>query len=315
MIVETFRKRVKRVAQQGKVEVYQYENLPREFRVQVIHIWVHAIGPTFRLLPYDTPPVSNQTWDMIEKQMSREAGVFELGRSGNADPFARCQEYLINGSTGEALDIIEFSFRIIERLVSGFDPHHRQMSRIDQSAQEAVAELNARFREHGIGYWYEDGGLFRIDSQYLHAEATVPALTLLHRPGFEGPCQEFMEAHDHYRNGNAREAIQSALKSFESTMKAICGRRRWRLPSTAAARELLAVLFDRGLISPELQSHFSGLRSVLESGLPTVRNRTPSVGHGQGPNPIAVPDYLAAFALHQAAANIVLLVEADKALR
>ena len=56
-------------------------------------------------------------------------------------------------------------------------------------------------------------------------------------------------------------------------------------------------------------SHFSALKSTLESGLPTVRNR--EAGHGQGPETIVVPEYIAGYALHLTASNILLLAKAD----
>jgi hypothetical protein len=62
-----------------------------------------------------------------------------------------------------------------------------------------------------------------------------------------------------------------------------------------------------------MQSHFTALRSTLESGLPTVRNRGGRGGHGQGSDVVDVPDYLAAYCLHLAATNIVLLIEAHNA--
>ena len=59
-----------------------------------------------------------------------------------------------------------------------------------------------------------------------------------------------------------------------------------------------------------MQSHFTGLRSTLESGVPTVRNKLS--GHGQGAEEINVPDYIAAYALHLTASNILLLAKADE---
>ncbi len=51
--------------------------------------------------------------------------------------------------------------------------------------------LNHRFREDGIGYQYIESMLIRVDSQYLHAEAVKPALSLLSSAGFEGAQEEF----------------------------------------------------------------------------------------------------------------------------
>ena len=94
-------------------------------------------------------------------------------------------------------------------------------------------------------------------------------------------------------------------------MKGICDVQKWKYQAGATANGLIAVLFSKELIPSSLTSQFSGLRSLLESGLPTVRNQ--QGGHGQGKDPIAIPSHLAAYALHLAASNIVMLLEAHKA--
>jgi hypothetical protein len=68
-----------------------------------------------------------------------------------------------------------------------------------------------------------------------------------------------------------------------------------------------------GLIPASMECHFNGLRAAMESGLPTIRNT--SSGHGQGPIPRELPEHIAAHALHLLAANIVFLIEAEKALK
>lgn len=69
---------------------------------------------------------------------------------------------------------------------------------------------------------------------------------------------------------------------------------------------------NKGLIPKELQSHFESLIKAMEAGLPPIRHNFG--GHGQGATPRDVPGHLAAYALHLTGANIVLLIEADKAL-
>jgi hypothetical protein len=51
---------------------------------------------------------------------------------------------------------------------------------------------------------------------------------------------------------------------------------------------------------------------MLESSVPTARNKTS--GHGQGAAIQIVPDHLAAYVLHMTASTIVFLVKADEAL-
>jgi hypothetical protein len=59
-----------------------------------------------------------------------------------------------------------------------------------------------------------------------------------------------------------------------------------------------------------MQNSFTGLRTILESGVPTTRNKT--AGHGTGATPRNIPRYIAEFQLHQTAAAILLLVAAAK---
>ena len=96
-------------------------------------------------------------------------------------------------------------------------------------------------------------------------------------------------------------------------MKSICTKRGWPHQPTDTAKPLLDVMFKQGLIPSFMQSHFTGLRATLEAGVPTVRNKLG--GHGQGTAQVEVPEFLAAYALHLTATNILLLVQADKEMK
>jgi hypothetical protein len=52
--------------------------------------------------------------------------------------------------------------------------------------------------------------------------------------------------------------------------------------------------------------------ATLKSGLPEVRNN--AGGHGEAPDARPVPSYIAAYALHLSAANIVMAVQASNDL-
>ena len=79
------------------------------------------------------------------------------------------------------------------------------------------------------------------------------------------------------------------------------------------AKRLIEIVFDKKLIPTFMQSHFSGLRSVLEAGVPTARNR--QSGHGQGPKRKPVPEYMAAYTLHLTASNILFLAKANEEMK
>ena len=181
--------------------------------------------------------------------------------------------------------------------------------RASERADDAIAELNARFQEHGVGYAFEDGEIIRVDSQLLHAEAVKPALILLGAPEYAGAQAEFLTAHEHYRHGRDKEALAECLKALESVMKAICAKRNWAHDPNAPAKALIEVLFDKGLVPTFWNGHFHALRSTLEAGVPTARNRLG--GHGQGTEVVQVPKYLVAYVLHMTASAVVFLAEAE----
>ena len=296
----------------GKEDVYQYDHFPNEFRVQVIHIWRSAIGLSRSAHGYDTP--ARKSWEFIHDTLAREKGQFVLGGDPYKPADGRCQSFLLSAQhPDDVLDIIELSFRVIDRGVRGRGYDYRVASEVDQEPDDAIAELNQRFREHGIGYQFENGVLVRVDSQFVHDQAVKPALVLLHEAGFQGPSEEFIAAFDKHRKGDSKGAIADALKAFESTMKAICDARKWARPSNATAKPLMDIVFNNGLVPRSLEGQFSALRAAMESGLPTISNQTSR--HGQGAQPVHVPEHFAAYALHLAASNIVFLVECHKALK
>jgi len=180
------------------------------------------------------------------------------------------------------------------------------------TADEAIKELNFRFREHGLGYQYESGKIIKIDSQIIHAEAVKPVLHLLSDSRFQGVNEEFLKAHEHYRHGHYKECLVECLKAFESTMKTICDTQGWSYQPGDTAKKLINVCFQNNLIPTYLQDQFSSLRQNLESGVPTMRNK--NGGHGQGSQPLNVPQYFAGYQLHMTASTILFLLEAEKTL-
>lgn len=306
-IFDIFSLRKKRATQAGASDVYQYDELPEALRVQVAHMWDDAFTAAYR---GDLP--ERTIFRVVHDLLCREYGRFQLTDNilARNSYTLQCRAFLLAAPTAEALDVIEATFRI-PWLDAQRDmlPFHLR----DGHFEELVDELNSRFREAGVGYQFESGEIVRVDSKLVHAEVVKPALALLLAEGFEGADAEFRNAFEHYRHGRHKEALVDALKSFESTMKTICKRKKWEHPEGATASKLIATIFEKGLIHQSLQTHFSGLRQTLEAGVPTVRNKLG--GHGQGEAPVEVPGYLAAYALHLTATNLVMLLEAFKASR
>jgi hypothetical protein len=251
-------------------------------------------------------------WDHIHDTLAHEYGVFELAEGRNSQQ--QCLTFFLTASTVEkCLDFVELGFRWVCILAEQYSKSNGMHGEQPEKCEQAIKELNYRLLEHSLGYQFEEKRIIRVDSQFIHAEVVKPALSLLHDAGFTGPSEEFLQAHEHYRAKRYPEAIAGALKAFESTMKGICDLREWDYPEGTTAKGLIAVIFSQELIPSSLESQFSGLRTVLESGLPTVRNK--QGGHGQGKDLVPIPSHLAAYALHLAASNIVMLLEAHKALK
>ena len=272
-ICELFSKRQKRL--RGEVpDVYQYETIPPELRVQVVHIWNDVWGGieygAFR------EPCGNayEAYSFIHNKLCREYGMFRLGEEDNL--YERVGNFLLKTEeTDKALDVIEFSFRCMDPEI---DDAYNEPFGLISSPYEAINELNDRFREHGVGYQYESGQIVKVDSQFAHSEVVKPALSFLSDRMYKGANEEFLKAHEHYRKRNYKDCMNNCLKAFESCLKAICQKRSWHYDhKKAAAKDLIQIVFDNGLIPSFMQSHFSGLKTTLESGLPTIRNR--QAGH------------------------------------
>ncbi|MDJ0736115.1 MAG: hypothetical protein QNJ47_18970 [Nostocaceae cyanobacterium] len=300
-----FSKRQKKL--RGEVpDVYQYDDIPEPLRVQIVHIMNDLQGNPIDSYTCYTQSYTQELYRDIHDILCREYGKFSLINRTyleNIDYIEDVQEFLVQTSDIEQiLDVVELFFLFIDGEVIG-----ETQPKI--TPEEAIEELNARFKEHGVGYQYESGKIIRVDSQIIHNDAVKPALYLLSDSRFQSANEEFLQAHQHYRHKRYKECINYCLKAFESTMKIICDNQGWAYKSTDTAKKIISICFQNNLIPPFLETQFSSLRQNLESGIPTVRNKLG--GHGQGSQPLTVPQHFAAYQLHMTASTIVFMVEAE----
>lgn len=311
-IINLFSKRQK--ASRGELpDVYIYDVFPQPLRVQIVHIWKDSLGSE-NDYEHSSFQVKGACKFIVET-LCREYGVFSLvGRdSGYRRNYL---EEMINfilkeSDTEKVMDIVELSFRLSDRMGRSFNYRYKQNA--SEIIDNAIAELNSRFKEHGVGYQYEQGDIIRVDSQIVHSEVVKPALRLLNESKFSGAEQEFLNAYEHYRHGKHKEALNDALKSFESTLKAICDKRGWQFNPNDTSKRLIEICYQHNLIPAFWQQQMSALRSLLEGGVPTGRNKLS--GHGQGTIPTVVPEHIVAYVLHMAAASIVFLVNSERDLK
>ena len=146
----------KRVAEGDLPDVYVYDEIPEELRVQIDYIWRDAIGSfhNFSGHEFGAVPENNKAWHFIHKTVAREHGVYSLGGRGNE--YERCKNCLIDSDSVEkVVDLIEVSFRYIDRIARKFTSPERKGRGISVIASDAITELNERFRRAGVGYQFE----------------------------------------------------------------------------------------------------------------------------------------------------------------
>lgn len=275
-------------------DLYSYDAIPHKVRVQAVHIILDNLGH------YSQYEVNAKYWAMIVKTIRKEKGVFHLtdGYQTLSEEF--CNWLLVEKDVEQFLDGVEIGFRAIKILKGEYNDDY----------EEAKAELNARFQEAAVGYEIQSGNIIQIDSQIIHKEVVLPALNLLSQKRFAGANDEFLDAHRFFREGDYESCLIECGKSFESVLKVIGSARKWGVNPNDPASKLIAAAFTSGFIPGYMQGQFTALRSVLESGVPTVRNKMS--GHGAGGQVRKVDKHLAAYQLHQTAAAIVFLVDHDR---
>lgn len=224
-ITDLFSKRQKKL--RGEVpDVYIYDSLPDELRVQIVYLLEDGLG---NAAEYDTEFYAVRNgYKYIVESLCREYGVFSLveERYNYRQYMQELFDFTLKERDVEkVLSAVELSFCFMESTCRHFD--YRNNFNASKVIDNAINELNIRFKEHGVGFQYEAGYIVRIDSHLLHAEAVKPALTLLSQKEYTGVQHEFLNAYEHFRQGKHKEALNDALKSLESTIKVICNKRKW----------------------------------------------------------------------------------------
>lgn len=293
---------------QGLSDVYQYDDIPTPVRNQISQIARDALGITGERGDGPYGLFQNPKWEAIYRRFCREKGYNDLG----SGPYygERVLDHMEDCYTDEWIDLLELICVEIHSVVSNKNSGFRNAWKTAIEIEDAIEEVNYRLRRGGVGFQYEHPYIIRVDSQYIHAEIVKPALSLLAMAGFEGPQEEFVAAHKHYRAGEHRQAVAMAANALESAFKAIYEKKGWVYNKGARISDLVKVGRENGLWPDYLDKSFEQLVATLQSGLPKIRDNDAS--HGQGAELREVPGYVAAYALHLAASKIVFIVEAAR---
>lgn len=306
--------RKKRDVKRESPDVFRYDDVPHPLRIQLLHALDDARNRIYsRTIPAYIA-IGTEGTDIFAEAclvLRRELGLGKLievrkrVRSMNdTQTKDLCDEFTAffeNCDSEQVLDAVQVAMRLIEEADRSHLLDH------ECNANSVSAEINRRFLEHSLGYQYQSGQIIVESNSILHTEAITPALTLLSDPRFAGANEEFLKAHEHYRHGRLGESLVDCLKAFESSMKIICDLKGWSYKPTDTAKSLIEVCLANNLVPTFTQQQLTSLRTLLESGVPTVRNK--QAGHGQGATRHQVSPHLARFGLHLTGAVVVLLVD------
>jgi hypothetical protein len=284
-------------------DVFTYDTLPHQLRVQIVHIIDDVLGQ-------DRDNFKHYACMTLARDvLRREHGLLQLVDSPK-NPRQEVQAYFLQlQECSQALDIVELVFTTVDSIAN--TNRFRDFSGPKVTLAEAVDELNQRFKQHGVGYQFESNEIIKVDNQIVHSEIIKPVLQLLRANEYKGANEEFLKAFEHYKHDRFQECLVDALKALESVIKSICKTKGWAYQASDSIKKLIEIIFDKELLPAFMQSEFTALRGLLESGTSVVRNKLG--GHGQGAEQLSVPAYWARYALNTAASNILLLVEAAEA--
>jgi hypothetical protein len=150
-------------------DVYSYDELPNKLRVQIVHLLEGAMGREWSPGNFD-----GDGWAVLAKSIAREHGLLEIpstrSRYSGANHFTDCMNYILQADAPLALDLVEVAIRVLDQKLRDNPYHQREHGSVDG----ALAELNHRFRENGVGFQYEGGQIVRVDAQLIHSGADRP---------------------------------------------------------------------------------------------------------------------------------------------
>lgn len=278
----------------GEPEVYIYDSFPKEFRNQVYYIIEDVIDP---YCSYGCTNLWNTMHDMFAREKGlKKLGSYEEGRN-NAYGKYNIEEYLDDSSTTDILDFIDFIFGVFDKALRTAKPEYQYNYDPGRKVEDAITELNFRFRQHALGYEFVNGEIIRIDTTLIHNNIIKPALKLIYEEGFFGVEEEMLKAFEYRRKSDNKNAILEAGKAFESTMKAICDKKGYVYDKDKdTAQKLIEILENNNFYPAYMRAHLTSLRATLGTGVPVVRNK--NAGHGQGRVVVDVPNEFAEYALN-----------------
>lgn len=212
--------------------------------------------------------------EQTEIRLKRLLGMPELN-SPASEKATGMEGYFLKGYPSCALEVIE---QFVEELTPD------KASRFHIEVNEAMVAFECPWR---LSY----GRFFQIDASFFQDEIIQKAEDLLCERGFEGAHNEFRDAREDLTEGETKDVIWKAFKSFESTLKSVTKQ------NSGDVTELLRLFQEAGFLDDIPGNKHKVIMKVLGS-IALLRNELG--GHGQGNTVIEVPRPYAVLSVHLA---------------
>ena len=298
MVFDIYSERTKRTR---LLQIEQYHEIPEPLRNQIFSIISDRI-------------IEFSEWESLWHAFCDEKGKNQQEKSVSydyqydyeaamAEYQSRCRKQIEEGAIEDIFDVVDIAFQITDKNIG-----NRRMSQEDlqnkvESYRQAIEDINKRFERAGVGYRLVNN---RIERKILHLDLALPALDLLRDEVFKNTRDNFNLAHRSYQNGNYGECVSNAGKSFESLLKALCKHENLKHDTNEQIGDLVKILceslFSSGKFNKKFSQSFKFLSDV----------RAHFGGHGSAPQE-ETPDFMARYALHLAATNILFFMQAVEA--
>lgn len=287
MIYDTYSKRTKR---NKLLQIEQYTEIPKTLRNQIVRI-------LNRIIEFEE--WQNLWYSFCDEKgkPQNEANIdFDAQYDINEEYKSLCHKQIEEGTIEDVFDMLDIAFqKTYESILEGREDK-------GTSYNQAGEKLNIRLEEANVGYRLENN---RIERKILHLDLALPALNILRDENFKHTKDNFYLAHQHYQNQNYGDCVVSASRSFESLLKALCTQQNLEHNPEGSTESLVKILCERLFSSDKFNKKFSQSLKFL----PDVRAHFGA--HGEAPQPDKeTPAYMARYALHLAATNILLFMQA-----
>lgn len=282
---------------QGEPEVFVYDYFEPTFRNQFFAIIKRIITKAKR-----------SYWSVDEelcKIFAQEKGLKSISYGNYCNSLDALGYYIDDCSEEDFLDLIDFVFGFF---ISNPEIQKEYQNYISlKDTKYAIYELNLRFKQHDLGYEFINHQIIKKTDTMTHENIVKPVLKLFAGDrDFEPAEEEYLQAFEHFKSSNKKDAILNAIKAFESTMKIICKKLGYPFDEGKdAAGRLLDILRKNNFYPEYLADHMEGICMTLKSGALTLRNK--EAAHGQGAEVRDVSDEYVEYALNLVATDILFL--------